>query len=860
MIMNRHRPFLGAVLAAAAVGAIATLAAAGVVGVVGVGPAGAAPGQADEENQFATVEIELVGAPPRNDFGLADARVTVETSRPISGTLLVVDDTPGQAATTYEFDVDLAANSVAVFPITFVNSWRGLDISASLSSNGQTVAVDQADSFAPGRADSGSVGLIGIDDPPKRVSELDGDEQLATLDLDAQLRGLNRMSSVVATPAGVLSLGPDQTLRLDAWLQGGGQLIIDGANRSLPDAYHQIPTANPARYAVGAGSVVYDDGWRSGIPVGGYLGSEALQMLADNQGLGRGAGAELALLANVGLPAVAVIAAILLLYSLIAGPGVFTVLGVRGQLRRIWIVLPALSLLFAIGILGFGLASRSGRSEAHITIVEVNERGSRATTNLLLTSRFGGSRDFETPDGWAYLGQGRSGAERPVKLRVGSASTEVSFDMPPGSSATAQLRGVATEFDGLVTIDDVRVDGQNVTALVTNRGDAALTDAIAFLGTAREEIGDIDAGEAVQIEVPFGDHSNRTMRELLIWPGGPGFGAFDEFGRRRPRNDDVTVAAATWTEWRIGQGTSASPDDVLGVVGWSDGYDSPIPGVEEGRTALFARTNVSTVGPEVGFRMVSRLADRERPIFVNDFSGYIEQYRLTFGPAGDPDRVALGVLEHSSAVELLTARGWSPIELPARGGGDFRVPPEAVVDGEVHIRSYVPEWIWGEGASVIPVLDAEDPDQAKLVDERRFRSVQGGPFFEDDEPFFEDNEPFFPDQARNMEEAFRLDIGPLQPGEEAVESGTTDDFTHHAYIVELQAGNTVLVTMSSRDDDSYLELLAPDGSLVASNDDYGPSLDSQIEYTPGVDGPYEVRAMNLNNQYIEYELTVRVLE
>ncbi|MGH1489531.1 MAG: hypothetical protein ACRBK7_09090 [Acidimicrobiales bacterium] len=825
-----------------------------------VGPVDAATNDG-EDDQFATIEIEVIGAPPQSDRAIADARVTVEAERAISGTLLVVDNSPGQSTTTYEFDIDLAANSVASFPVSFVTGWRGLDLAATLSSNGEVVATDEVDRFPVGRTDGGSIGILGVEAPPQRVTEIGGEQQLSTLVLDDRLRGLERMSSVVATPAAIRDLGADtdQVLQVDAWVRGGGQLIIDGPTRSLDDAYHQVPTANADRFVFGAGSVVYLEEWQDGIPIGGYLGTEALRNLAESQNLGYGSAGELAVLANVALPAVALIAGVLLLYSLIAGPVMFGFLSSKGAQRRMWTILPLLSLIFASAILGYGFISRSGRTEAHITIVEVNERGSRATSNLLLTSSFGGSREFETPPGWSYLGQGRTDGQRPVKLRVGSSSTEVSFDMPPGSNAVARLSGVATEFDGLLTIENATIDGEVVTAQVTNNGDSDLTDAVAFLGNARESIGVIPAGQTVEFTVEWGDHSNRTMKELLIWPRVNRFGGFD--GQRVvPQDRDSTTSAGAWTEWRIAQGSTASPDDVLGVVGWSDGYASSVPGVTEGRTALFVRTNVSSVGPEVGFRTVARLSDRQQPIFDGNFSGYVEDYRVTLAPDLDLDRLSIGVTANSSALSVLTEEGWQHFDLPNDGGIELDIPAEALIDGELNFRSYVPEWIWGEGATALIVLDAEDSAAPSLGAELTFRNA-GGDFFEEEGGFPPPDGRFGPNQPqRGLEEELRVELGVLPVGEEVVESGVTSSQTHHAYIVTLAEGQSVVATMGSSQGDSYLELLSPEGELLVSNDDYGRGVDSRVEFGADVAGDYEIRAMDLGEGSIDYQIAVEVLE
>ncbi len=815
-------------------------------------------GAAAQDDEFATVEIDLIGRVPWEEGRQVDARVTVQTERAISGALSVIDTPAGRSTTTFEFDIDVAANTTAVFPVVLTTGWEGVEASVVVRSGGEVVADDDLRQFGEGGGNTGTVAMLGIESPPQRVPEIGGDTQLPTLPLDGRLRGLDRASSMVATPAAVRGLGADspELLQVEAWVRGGGQLVVDGPTGALDDSYHRFPTANPDRFAFGAGSIVYLDRWEEGVPLGGYLGRDGLRQLVESQQLGSGASGELAILANVALPAVALVAGVLLLYTVIAGPVVFGFLSARRAQRRIWLILPLLSLVFATGILGIGFAGRRGRSEAHITIVEVNDRGSRATSNLLLTSSFGGNRQIEAPVGWNYLGQGRTNGQRPVQLRLGSSATEVSLDMPPGSNAVARFSGVADQYDGRLTIDNIRFEGDEVAAEVANNGAADLTEVVAFLGNARAEVGTLPAGQSATFSIATHDDSGRTMKELLLWPR-----VGQEWGNNGqiavPRDRGAETAAGAWTEWRVAQGTTASPENVLGVVGWTDEFEGPLAGVSQGRTALFVRANLPA--SDSGFSTTARLPSHQQPVFDGNFSGFVEDYRTTLSEGYDLDRLAIEVTEDSAALELLTEDGWLHVALPEDGEATVSLPPQAVLNGEVHFRSYVPEWVWGVGGTALMVVDAEDPLPTKALPEQRFRSVDGGGF---DGPgrAVEDFDARGANEPRGLDEELLVGLPNLTSEEPYTDNGTIGFGSHHAFVVTLAEGQSMVATMRSRDNDSYLEVIDAEGGLVASNDDYGRGVDSQIQFTASVAGDYEVRAMELGNNPIDYEITVEVSE
>ena len=811
----------------------------------------AAGANSTESDQFASVQIETLETVPWEAGLIVGSQVTVTTERAISGVLTIVSSAEGQSRTTYEYDIDVGADATVTLPVDLFTGWNGVEATATLTSGGDVIAGDELQAFGQGNGNNERAAVYGLELAPARVPLIGSEEQIRTFVLGDRLDGLERASSLITTPAAVTGLGSDsdEFLRGEAWVRGGGQLVIDGPRNALGDDFHRYPTANENRYLLGAGSVVYLDDWEDGIPLGGYLGRSGLRELIDSQDLGSGAAGELAILAGISLPSAGTVALILLAYSIIAGPVAYAVLASRGMQRKMWGVLPALSALFVVGILGFGFASRTGRSDTHITIVEVNEQASRATSNLLLTSSVGGGRGIETPAGWTYLGQGRTEAQRPVKLRPGTSSTEISIETPPGSSSLARVSGVATQFDGMLTIDNISYEDGMVTAEVTNNGEANLTHVIAILGDARAEIGLLSAGTSESFQIESTDVSGRTMRELLVWPR-----VRREWNNNGqvaiPTDREAPTAAGAWTEWRTDQGSSAMPETTLGVVGWTDDLPGPIAGVEEGRTALFARQNIpADVSESLGFTTTARMVSRNgEPAFAGNFEGYPEDYRITLSEGFDPQDLAVLADRNSASVGFLTTDGWQYAALPGRGDVLLAVPPEAILDGEIMVRSSTPPWSWGTGLTLNVVTDP-DAENPNLLAEPQFRNVDGDEFgFEG--PF---NDPGMP---RPLELGVAADVELLD--EPVTFDGDILSGTYDSYTVTLEEGASLVATMASQRGDSYLELIDSDGQLITSNDDYGRNVDSQIQFTAATAGDYEIRAQALDSGGITYSLQLEV--
>ena len=73
------------------------------------------------------------------------------------------------------------------------------------------------------------------------------------------------------------------------------------------------------------------------------------------------------------------------------------------------------------------------------------------------------------------------------------------------------------------------------------------------------------------------------------------------------------------------------------------------------------------------------------------------------------------------------------------------------------------------------------------------------------------------------------------------------------------AGENVEITMGSQRGDTYLQLLDPDGNVIAENDDSGYSLNSSLDTDLPSDGEYTIVATSFGEQdTFEYELSLNV--
>jgi hypothetical protein len=97
--------------------------------------------------------------------------------------------------------------------------------------------------------------------------------------------------------------------------------------------------------------------------------------------------------------------------------------------------------------------------------------------------------------------------------------------------------------------------------------------------------------------------------------------------------------------------------------------------------------------------------------------------------------------------------------------------------------------------------------------------------------------------AQANDHPLRLDGAPVQEQLDSSDDFLVEDNSYiDVYTFTGQAGQRVIITMTSNALDSYLILLDPDGNSIAQDDDSAGNLDAQIDIVLPVDGVYRVYA------------------
>jgi len=131
---------------------------------------------------------------------------------------------------------------------------------------------------------------------------------------------------------------------------------------------------------------------------------------------------------------------------------------------------------------------------------------------------------------------------------------------------------------------------------------------------------------------------------------------------------------------------------------------------------------------------------------------------------------------------------------------------------------------------------------------------------------FDDEATFSYELSVTENEVENIDLREIDYGETregAIDSGDPESDTYRGnyepVTFEGSAGENVTIDMTS-EDDTYLILLGPDGTIVAENDDYD-SLDSRVEASLPSDGTYTIVATSFSPRAtFPYELTLERTE
>jgi len=834
--------------------------------------------QADDD-PIAVIDIDVL----RNPVGvsLVPVRVSVVSLRAIEATLLI--DSANQKI-SWELPIALPANSEVSQTILVPVSFGEINLEASLVADGETIAERRVRGF-DAAASVNAVGLLGLRGTTDelQLSPSYGVASLIVLDDMSILRGLD---SVVASPAGMSALTPEELDVLLGWAAGGRQLVISGDPGAIDDLLPDQWSGPDTTVFAGGGIITYIGGeWEANVPPGITVVDSANAML----GFG-GGGRHKELLDDAGfrIPSFGALGLILLAYVFVVGPVAFFVMGRMNRRSIAWLVVPALALATTAGIFVAGGFLNAGRRNAHATIVEVSPVAASVTDTVLIADA--GRQTMELPAGWALLSSGVSIGDNsigaPITLRPTRTTSTLVFDIDPGSGGTAVLGGQVPGFEDSMRVVDVVAVDNVVSGTFVNDSNESLTNVLAMVGPHLAEVGTVAAGSSAAFEIDLARPIRGRLKELDAWNSG--VVNFNQFGDRPARailvpdgfeggiefegdierfeieqgfaepgvgavniGDDGSndaVNGSSWVEWRAARIGTAIPNGMVTLVGWSRDADVSIVG-GRGRTAFVTRSPVADLTNSSSPYLIRAL--------YSDTRANVEGFG--FGRGGnqkgavtrfirpeslDTDEVAIELLPQMTELQVLVDGDWRSLDIGQNAQnveGSVFVPSEVWKNDVLWVREFQQDFFGDITQTTLVTADADStaPDVLPVGERSRRNVFEPGRGFG---PGFEEFEP--------------IDAGPIEVvgNTEVVIEGELHG-TYDIWSVDLVEGQTLTVTLVA-DFDPTLRVLNSNVEVVAENDDFD-GLNSRVDFTAARDGTYTIEARPLGDPFGGYQLTVQ---
>lgn len=809
--------------------------------------AGRAGAQADDE-RFVDVDLTLLRS--IENVSVVPVRVTVVSSRALEGTLVVEGR---NSRVDWEFPIAVAANSevgqIVVAPVTFAD----LVLDASLVVGGEEVAQRDLRVFEE-FGNENVAGLLGVSAPADSVELVPEGGRATLLELD-DLELLPALDTVVASPVGVRSLSPEELDRLLVWTSAGHQLVIADLPGTIDALLPAEWVSRRSTVVAGGGLIHYaGSGWADSLPPGLAAATSSFELV----GFGGADQQELLADAGFGVLGLGMLAAILLTYLVIAGPVAFGVLRGMEQMTRAWVVLPALAVVFTMGVVLAGTVTTGGRGDGYASIVEVSPRGAAITESILIADE--GRRTVELPSGTAVLASGSGigrGAGSPVVLRPTRQSTDLLFDVDAGSGGTAVLARYTTDNADLLTVEVAEATSDSVTGVVRNDSAATLEHLVVMVGPHLVGLDSLGAGEQRQFTIELAEPARLNAPELREWGVERWFG-FDGLDRDDPAVSDGPINASSWIDWRSTRLGTAVPQGVVTAVGWTRDLDLSLLG-GTGRTALVGRAPITRVTgdshPDLLRSFPGRLpttgAFNEGPVAFADDRGAGRVHRFVRPETGDTG--SLAVLVNASVVEMQVWNDgdWRAFDLSAPGRLTVAIEEDLWIEDVLWLRSIATN-VFDPSAQVVELTFADSETVAGELMPPGVQSVRAEQFDPGADPFLE---PF----AR-AELGVRTDVVLDESGSF---SGFGDLFrTYDVWAVELEEGQEISVSMNAIPGgnlDPYLIVRGPSGEIRAENDDFR-GLDSRVEFVVVESGIHEIETRPLGefDQFGGYEVAITV--
>lgn len=645
--------------------------------------------------------------------------VSVTADQAIAGTIEVtmegeVDLIPAQA-------IEVPGGSTKTFavPVEFPPWFGGVGVVVR-TSEGETKRLRPNLRTASGAEPIAVMPSLAVPGIPERVDLLAEDRQGRVVlfdpaNLEHGVASLNGSSAVLAGESDLTNLADNQLAVVRSWVASGGRLVMDGSADRVPDAFSDLEFAPSS------------DG--GPVDARAWLGSGAIYLAGDNLANGRfddllsprfadgdgefsmeaemgmfdaGGGTIEDLAADAGFRArpIGVYAAVLLGYIALVGPIMWLVLSRRQREPAVWLIVPALAMVFSFGVWGAGRFFRQGSTGSHVTVVGDLAGSTFVDTTYLLASANGGTTGIELDDGWDPA----ASSVDPWDWRLQQANLppleltgrRLSADVPPAGLVLASAVSEDVQADNSSwTVDGSYVDGR-FQGTATNNTGLELTEVVMYSGGTIQNLDDVSAGGSISFDVRAGQPGSMSFENSLAGrfsgPGGQG-------------DADSPSAALRW----LSRHTDATSTNF--IVGWTTDDSAPLgtiggDGVAAGRTGYL--TVLPTVtGPSAladlspGSLLPTRVAitdfrwSGEPGANVlgqargNIFEGQVLSATIELPPGLDPDTpLSLRVAPETAALDIWNGTEWvdsglgeqdprREVDLPlpanAREGGTIRV-------------------------------------------------------------------------------------------------------------------------------------------------------------------------------------------
>ena len=221
----------------------------------------------------------------------------------------------------------------------------------------------------------------------------------------AEPGALGPLDVLVAADGELGGLAPSDRRTVLGWVHDGGRLIVTApkgaAVAGLPDGWQPGPSG---RSQAGMGEIVTVDAqsaswWDRLDPTPTRSSAEDGALNQKNFG-GFPLSATIARDAGLHTARLGWLIGFLVAYVVLVGPIAFLVLKRLHRPLLLWLVVPALAVVFTGAGWGAGRSLRKDASSAHSTVVEQSPIGAKATTWLGSVANGGGTVDLALPVGW----------------------------------------------------------------------------------------------------------------------------------------------------------------------------------------------------------------------------------------------------------------------------------------------------------------------------------------------------------------------------------------------------------------------------------------------------------------------------